>query len=148
MLAVIFGLATLLFLLGSVAGALTRTDVGPVDPARQLGRLVGGAVGLVVPLALTGLTVWMAVAVRARRSWPSRVLVVLAWVVGLLIAGALALVVWWSFRTGVDVSGVLMTILLSVPLVAALALPVSAAVLLRRPSARAWCDDLRREPRR
>ena len=82
---------------------MTAPDVGPPDPARQI---------------------------------------------GLLLAGALALVAWWSFRTGVDVSGVLMVTLLSAPPVVALALPVSAAVLLRRPWARAWCDDLRREPRR
>ena len=142
-LAVAFGLAALLFLLGGVAGALTRTDVGPVDPARQLGRLVGATVGVVVPLTLAGLTVRMALAVRARRSWPSRVMVVLAWVAGLLATGSLAMVVWWSSRTGV-VSGVLQTVLLAVPLMGALALPVSTAVLLRRPTARAWCDDPRR----
>lgn len=151
-LAVALGLVTLLLLVGGVAGALTRTDVGPVDPARQLGRLVGGAVGLLVPLTLTGLVVWTAVALRARRSWPSRVLTVLAAADALVLVGAVALVLWWSLRSGVDVSGILVAILVLVPTVAVLALPVTAAVLLRRPTARAWCDDLRsdgaRGPRR
>lgn len=142
-LATLLGLLTLLVLVSSVAGSLMSTAAPTDDPARAVGRLVGGAVGVGTPLALTALSAWMAVAVRAGRTWPVRALTVLAVLGGL---GTIALglgAAWLGSRAGGGATSVLVGAVLLGPLVLVLALQVASAVLLRRPSAGAWAVDRR-----
>lgn len=93
-LAALLGAVTTLVLIVTVVGALMGTAAPTADPARAAGRLVGGALVVGVPLVLTALHAWMALAVRAGRSWPVRVLTVLAVLGGIRVVAIVLVAVW------------------------------------------------------
>lgn len=91
-----------------------------------------------VPLALTALHAWMALAVRAGRTWPVRVLTVLAVLGGIGVVAVILGELWTAGQSGEGGTPLLLAVVLLVPVLLVLGLQVGAAVLLRRPSARAW----------
>lgn len=137
-LSALLGVTTSLVLIGTAAGSLTGTADPTGDPARAAGRLVGGAVVVGVPLALTALHAWMVLAVRARRSWPARVLTVLAVLGGIGVVTIISGGVWTAGKAEDGGTSLLVAVVLLVPAVLVLGLQTGAAVLLLRLSARAW----------